>query len=270
MINRLAWVAIGFALLIGMPRAAFAQADVMLELMLAVDASGSVSTAEFDLQVKGLAGAFRDPVVVSAIRSAGPIAVALMQWSSPGQQVMAVDWQRLSDRATAEILARKIITAGRLILGETAIAAALKFAVAEIASNEYSGRRRIIDLSGDGATNWGASPDTIRDEAVKAGITINGLAIENEQPDLGRYYKDHVIGGPDAFVVTASDYDDFARAIRLKLVEEIQGKPAAQRNEQGRRTGARSVTGERSDGELAKPQNPYPQPNRHDGARQPG
>jgi hypothetical protein len=45
----------------------------------------------------------------------------------------------------------------------------------------------------------------------------------NEQSDPGQYYRDHVIGG----VVTDSDYDDFARAIRLKLIEEIQSKPTA-------------------------------------------
>lgn len=222
-------IAIALALLVAAQRAAVAQAPVMLELILAVDSSGSVSAAEFDLQVKGLASAFRDPAVIRAIHSAGPggIAVAVMQWSSPGQQVMAVDWHRVSDRASAELLAQKITTAGRLILGETAIDAALRFAAAEISRNGYSGRRQIIDLSGDGAANWGALPDNSRDAAVAAGITINGLAIVNEQPDLGQYYREHVIGGLDAFVVTASDYDDFARAIRVKLIEEIQGNPAA-------------------------------------------
>jgi hypothetical protein len=227
--SKFAIAVIGLTLLVPAQRAAIAQSPVSLELILAVDSSGSVSAAEFDLQVSGLARAFRDPAVISAIRSAGPggIAVAVMQWSSPGQQTMAVNWHLVSDRASAELLAQKITAAGRLILGETAIDAALRFAMAEISSNDYSGRRLIIDLSGDGATNWGALPDNARDEAVSAGITINALAIVNEQPDLGQYFRDHVIGGLDAFVVMASDYEDFARAIRLKLIEEIQGKPAA-------------------------------------------
>jgi uncharacterized protein DUF1194 len=208
---------------------AVAQTPVPLELILAVDASGSVSDGEFNLQVKGIADAFRDPEVISAIRGAGlgGIAVALMQWSSPGHQVMAVNWQLVSDRASAEQLAQQILTTGRLILGETAIDRALRFAMAEISSNDYSGRRRVIDLSGDGATNWGSFPDKARDEAVAAGITINALAIVNEQPDLDQYFQDHVIGGLGAFVITALDYEDFARAIRSKLIEEIQGRPVA-------------------------------------------
>jgi uncharacterized protein DUF1194 len=225
------WIALGALLIVltGFSRQSLAETPVELELLLAVDASGSVSPAEFDLQVLGIAAAFRDHDVIAAIRGAGPggIAIALMQWSSPGQQLMAVSWSLVFDRTSAELLVQKIVAAGRLILGETAIAGALKFAMAELAVNGFSGQRLIIDLSGDGTTNWGVSPDGARDRAVAAGITINGLAVANEQPDLGRYYRDHVIGGPGAFVITATDYEDFARAIRLKLIEEIAGRPAA-------------------------------------------
>ena len=44
---------------------------VDLELVLAVDASSSVSVAEFDLQIRGLAEAFRHPSVARAIRATG-------------------------------------------------------------------------------------------------------------------------------------------------------------------------------------------------------
>jgi Protein of unknown function (DUF1194) len=215
---------------------ATAQTPVELELILAVDASGSVSDAEFDLQVKGLAGAFRDPGVVAAIRDAGAtgIAVAVVQWSSPGQQIVAVDWSVVSDGDSAAALAQRILGAGRLIMGETAIDNALAFAMDILTTNEFAGRRRVIDVSGDGETNWGPSPDRVRDRVVAAGITINGLAIANEQPALGEYYRAHVIGGTGAFVVTATDYADFARAIRIKLMQEIRSGPISY-NPSGRR-----------------------------------
>ncbi len=77
----------------------------------------------------------------------------------------------------------------------------------------------------------------MRDLAVAAGITINGLAILNEVPDLDRYYRDHVIGGPGAFMMTATDYSDFGTAIRRKLVREIRGAPVAlDPRRQGRKT----------------------------------
>ncbi len=58
---------------------------VDLELVLAVDISVSVSPAEFALQRRGLAEAYRDPAVHTAIETAGGngIAVALLYWSGP-------------------------------------------------------------------------------------------------------------------------------------------------------------------------------------------
>jgi hypothetical protein len=215
------------SLVVALPPMATAETPVELELILAVDVSGSVSEAEFDLQAKGLAGALRDPDVVAAIRDAGPagVAVALVQWSSPGHQVVAVDWSVISDEDSAEAMAQRIVGAGRLIMGETAISNALAFARDLLTTNEFAGRRRVIDVSGDGEANWGPSPDAVRDRVVAAGITINGLAVANEQPTLGAYYRAHVIGGAGSFVVTATDYADFARAMRIKLIQEIRAGP---------------------------------------------
>jgi hypothetical protein len=199
---------------------------VELLLVLAVDASSSVNGAEFDLQMHGLAAAFRAPEVVDAIAETGPggIAVALVQWSSPGSQVVAVDWTLVDDAASIEALARRIEGCGRLILGETSIEGALTFSTRLLRDSGLAGDRRVIDVSGDGQSNWGPDPDEVRDRAIAEGITINALAVTNEQPYLGAYYRDHVIGGPGAFVLAADDYADFARAMRAKLLQEISGE----------------------------------------------
>jgi hypothetical protein len=60
-----------------------------------------------------------------------------------------------------------------------------------------------------------------RDEAVAAGVAINGLPILALEPDLDRYYQESVIGGPGAFVVVARSYETFADAILKKLIAEI-------------------------------------------------
>ena len=83
--------------------------------------------------------------------------------------------------------------------------------------------------------------------AARAGITINGLAILNESPTLDLYYADHVIGGPDAFIITAHDYEDFARAIRLKLLKEIRGAPLAEAER-----GSFRLAGARVDGQAGE------------------
>jgi Protein of unknown function (DUF1194) len=208
-----------------------AEIPVDLELVLAIDASGSVNAREFDLQQRGIAMAFRDPEVLEAIATTTPqgLAVTVVQWSGRGQQHTAIDWTLLGDRASALAFADRVDTFGRLVTGETALFEALAFAITRLEQNGFAGARRTIDISGDGPSNGRLAPDTVRDAAAAAGITINGLAIVNEAPELDLYYAWNVIGGPGAFLITAKDYRDFADAMRLKLLQEIRGGPIAAR-----------------------------------------
>ena len=67
----------------------------------------------------------------------------------------------------------------------------------------------------------------MRDSAIAEGVTVNGLAILNEDPSVDHYFKTNVIGGSGAFLLSATDYRDFARAIKQKLLREIAGPPIA-------------------------------------------
>lgn len=203
---------------------------VELELVLAVDTSSSVSPEEFDLQMRGFASAFRDPTVIAAIGAtgAGGIVVAMIQWSDNRRQEVAVDWQHLTDEASVAAFADAIDGTPRFLDGGgTAIGGAIEFALAQINRNAYEGRRKVIDISGDGRANQGASPDGLRDLAVLQGVTVNGLAILNEDASVAGYYKNNVIGGEGAFVITANDYESFQQAILEKLIKEIGGVPIA-------------------------------------------
>ena len=182
-----------------------AEVGVDLELVLAIDSSGSVDFGESELQMGGIANALRDPEVIEAIEGAAPngVAVAVIEWSGPGQQLVGVDWTRITDAGTAAALAARIEAMGRGLIGETAIGEALRFASDLLAYGPFQGARRIIDVSGDGPSNAGGEPEPMRDAAALAGVTINGLAILRENPGLDRYYAEHVIGGPDAFVMIA-------------------------------------------------------------------
>jgi hypothetical protein len=205
---------------------------VDLELVLAVDASSSVSSVEFDLQIRGLAEAFRDPRVVQAIRASGDLglAVALIQWSDSRKQFLAVDWNIVHDAESAEALSEEIANTPRFVIGGgTAIGGALEYAIRQLETNDFEGRRKAIDVSGDGHSNQGVHPARLRDAAVKRGITINGLAILNEEPTVDSYYFANVIGGTGAFVMTANDYEAYALAILTKLIKEIAGTPIAAR-----------------------------------------
>ena len=199
---------------------------VDLALVLAVDASGSVDRVRFELQKQGYAAAFRHPRVIAAIGS-GPtqsVAVIMMQWTGPALQVIAVPWTKISDAASANAFADAIANAPRALFGGgTSISGAIDTSMALLFDNPYRASRRVIDISGDGANNRGRSAAQARDEAVRAGVGINGLPILALEPDLDRYYEQNVIGGPGAFAIAAKSYETFADAILKKLIAEIAG-----------------------------------------------
>jgi hypothetical protein len=207
-----------------------AESDVTVALVLAVDTSGSVSMGRFELQKEGYAAAFRNRQVLNAIRSLGTasIAVTMMQWTGPFLHVVVADWALIKDEASANAFAATIeAVPRRLFGGGTSISGAIDFSRLLLARSPYRAIRRIIDVSGDGSNNSGRDVMQARDEAVRDGIAINGLPILTVEPGLDIYYRDHVIGGPGAFMIPVKDYDNFADAVLKKLINEIAtAKPA--------------------------------------------
>jgi Protein of unknown function (DUF1194) len=223
--TRRAIAAAVLAILLAQPalgRAAETQVD--LQLVLAVDASGSVNQRRFELQKQGYAAAFRNPRVISAIRSgiSQAIAVTMIQWTGPRLQIHVVPWMVVKDEASAEALAAAIVEAPRQLFGGgTSISGAIDYSRLILAQSPFTATRRTIDVSGDGANNVGRPASLARDEAVRDGITINGLPILSVEPDLDTYYFDNVVGGPGAVMVPAENYESFAEAILKKLIIEI-------------------------------------------------
>jgi hypothetical protein len=212
------------ALIFAVHARAAAQTAVDLLLVLAVDASGSVNQARFVLQQQGYAAAFRHPRVLRAIRSGArqQIAAMMMQWTGPALQVQAVPWTLLKDEASVNGFADAIEKAPRdLFSGGTSISGAIDHGMRLLSSAPYKGTKRVIDVSGDGSNNRGRSVTDARDDAVRAGVIINGLPILQLEPYLDRYYFDNVIGGPGSFMIPAETYDKFADAVLRKLVLEI-------------------------------------------------
>ena len=216
--------AAGWALAAGIGTQACAQTQADLQLVLAVDASGSVDQVRFELQKRGYVAAFRHARVLEAIRS-GPnqaIAVTMMQWTGPAMQVQVTGWTWIGDEELAGAFAAAIErTPRQLFGGGTSISGAIDYSMTLFPRSPFRGARRVIDVSGDGANNRGRPVTLARDEAVAAGVGINGLPILALEPDLDRYYQDFVIGGPGAFVVVARDYETFGEAILKKLITEI-------------------------------------------------
>ncbi|MEM8755620.1 MAG: DUF1194 domain-containing protein, partial [Pseudomonadota bacterium] len=204
--------------------------------ILAVDASGSVNNREFGLQLGGIADAFRTREIQSAAASGpeGRIAVALMIWSDAALPKITSSWRLVGDAASAEAFALEVasfIPKRGSAFGQsgagTGIGAALEYALTMFPRNGIDAPRRTVDVSGDGieTTPWFQEAMELpqaRALAAADGVTVNGLAILSDDRSLGAYYEAELITGPGAFVIEAATFEDFAEAIRRKLLAEIQ------------------------------------------------
>lgn len=207
--------------------------EVDLELVLLVDVSRSMTERELEIQRQGYAAALRSPSVFAAIRSGllQRIALTYVEWS--GTQDVIVDWRLLETREDLENFARILTTRFNPALRRTSISEALMFGAAMIDGNDYIGLRRVIDVSGDGPNNQGRPVLQARDRVLSKSITINGLPLMTREgmgswwhlDDLDVYYENCVTGGPASFVIPVIDWQDFAEAVRRKLVLEIASAP---------------------------------------------
>ena len=229
---------VALATLAGIPAAAFlsradaqtsATVGVDLQLVLAVDASGSVNARRFRLQQAGYADAFRNPRVIQAIRSGlhGAIAVTMFQWTGPRLHAPVTQWTRLASEKDIREYGEFIDRSERhLFGGGTSISGAIDYGASLFASCPWKAARRVIDVSGDGYNTSGRPAANARDEAVKQGIVINGLPILAIEFDLDEHFRQEVVGGPGSFLISARTFEAFGEAVARKLVQEIAGRPA--------------------------------------------
>lgn len=196
-----------------------------LAIVLAIDVSASVDLDEFALMIEGLAEAVTDASVLGALTSGprGAAALAALFWSEPTGQLVAAPWTLVADATGASAFAALVRGAARPAQpGRTALGAGVLSAAALLGRNPYAAARQVIDVSGDGANNSGPALAPARRLVLDLGITINGLAVENEEPGLAQWYAANLIGGPGAFAMPCPDYQAFAEAMKRKLLREAQ------------------------------------------------
>jgi hypothetical protein len=242
----IALVAMCLAPLAALPAPATPE-PVDLELVIASDNSQSIDPTEAALERQGVAAAFSNEDVVKAIQSGslGKIAVAYLDWSSAPYTRIVLNWRIIEDKKSADAFAAALLAAPPPYGQGTAIGEAIAIAARMIETNSFQGTQRVIDVAGDGPNNRGRPVALVRDEVVARGITINGLPIvvtgEYGTGDWGayygkldEYYMNCVIGGRGSFSIPAHGFQDFANAVRRKLILEISGDvPPAPHGETG-------------------------------------
>jgi hypothetical protein len=246
---RIALAAMGAMLLLPLLAIAPARADdVDVALVLVTDVSRSIDDSEFALEKNGYASAFTNPKVLEAIQGGptGKIAVAYLEFASSFEVRTVLDWTVIKDKASAQAFVDRLSAAPRSFWGRTAISAGVDQAVQLLAESGMTATRHVIDVCGDGTNNAGREIADARDDAVKAGAIINGLAIINDHPvswtfahvqppgGLAKYYRDNVTGGPGSFVLEVHDFNSFGEAMTRKLVNEIASEPSGSKFATGR------------------------------------
>ncbi len=227
--------ALALAVLAWSPAAA-QKIPVDVELVLAIDVSGSIDPVEARLQRQGYYDALTNPKVIRAIESGvlGRIGVVYMEWAGAHYQRTVIEWTLIDGAEAAQQFIARLADVPPTTQRWTSISGAIDYAMKLFAQSPFEGTRRVIDISGDGSNNNGRPVRQARDEALAAGVVINGLPIINDRPTmwggapelfLDKYFEENVIGGPGAFMIVADGFEKFAEAILTKLIMEIAGTP---------------------------------------------
>jgi len=203
-----------------------AGATVDVALVLAVDVSASIDADERRMQREGYAAAIAAPEVMQAIGEGahGRILLTVVEWSDSANQEIRVPWTVVSDLEDARRVAAAILVPGsRIPHSTTSVAGALRAAAVLLGETPERAERRVVDISGDGKDFEMFQVRAARAALLDDGVTVNALPILSapDDPDVAEWYRDHVIGGPGAFVAPAIDFRDLEPALRRKLVLEL-------------------------------------------------
>lgn len=232
----LAFAAVAGAILPAAAAPATAGRQVDVALVIAVDVSWSMDHEEQMIQRNGYSAAFRSKGVIDAIMEGnfGRVAVTYVEWAGEHSQVTVVPWTLLDSPDSSRHFADALTRDEPLQLRRTSISGAIDYSRSRLDASGFRALRRVIDISGDGPNNEGRSVTDARDEAVAAGVAINGLPLMTNTDDfsggysianLDDYYSDCVIGGPQAFVIPVTSWKAFPEAVRRKLVLELASLP---------------------------------------------
>lgn len=228
--------ALALALLVWTPQLATAQA-CRQALAIGLDVSGSVDAREYRLQIAGLAQALDSAAVRGALlaRPDLPVALLVYEWSGPMDQRALLPWSLITNASALGTLIATLAAVERRddATPGTALGMAMTLGVQHLETGPDCWKKT-LDISGDGKSNLGPRPRTVKPALAAKGITINALVIgaddvptgDARQSDIGElaaYFRAEVITGPNAFVETALGFDAYAEAMEIKLLRELDG-----------------------------------------------
>ncbi|WP_339781833.1 DUF1194 domain-containing protein [uncultured Marinobacter sp.] len=187
---------------------------VPIELALVVDASGSISGSEWNLQMQGYANA-----LTALLPTDGSVAVSVIRFAQTASVVQTM---------TTIANGTDVTNISNFFLGlsqsgdggSTCISCGI---IAAEGTLTGTAQRSIIDVSTDGGWNTGVDPS--------GGAGTNGTAawaVDNGDADvlnaigIGTGTAPNFAYGPDSFSLLASGFSDFEDVLTRKLKRELQ------------------------------------------------
>lgn len=190
-----------------------------LALLLSMDVSTSIDSGEFAYQRDGLADALLDTEVMNVL-TRDRVALMVVQWSGVNDQAVVIPWRRMSSQGDVQAFSNWVRSMRReYVNSKTAVGSAISFSIEQF-NDVRDCERKVIDVSGDGASNSGAEASSQSRRAARLGIEINGVAIDIMGNAISEYYRRYVMT-PDGFVLTSTGFSDYPRTIRAKLLREL-------------------------------------------------
>lgn len=223
-----------YVAVIGMLATPARATECSLALILALDVSGSVNASEDRLQREGVASALLAAPVKAAFLERGPVALFVFEWSMTSHQYpLMPGWQIVNAEEDLLRVADAILASRRGAVARlnppTAVGSALGYA-AEALRNGPRCDASTIDISGDGENNDGFGPSVAYATYPLDDVTVNALVIGGagevhpywDDAKLVAWFEAEVLRGPGAFAIIADGYGDYARAMEMKLLRELE------------------------------------------------
>lgn len=202
---------------------------VDLELSLLIDASGSISSSDFQTQIDAYESVFNDPTLFTNFisqGSLGQIAVNVVKFGSSANE--DVPFTLIDSVAASQAFAASVGAVNQSGVGfTTSITDGINTALASVNNNTFDGTQITFDISTDGSPNNQSSAAAAAANALNSGVdAINALAIGSGANVS--FLQSSLIGGTNsngspAFVVTANSFGEVQTALTNKIQQEVGG-----------------------------------------------